>query len=561
MSTVAIVVFSAVGYLVAYRIYGRWLSGRVFALSASAKTPAHARQDGVDFVPTKPEVLFGHHFTTIAGTGPIVGPAIAVIWGWLPALCWVIVGPIFMGAVHDLGALVISARHRGDSIGEIAEDIVSPRARTLFLLIIFFLLLLVISVFGWVIAVIFKQYPQSVLAVWSEVPIAVALSYFVINRRMNLRLGGFLAVAAMFAFVYVGYRVPLEMPAIAGVSPTIPWIVILLAYSYVASTLPVHRLLQPRDYINSHQLFIVMGLLVFAVLIARPAVVAPAFDPHPAGAPPMLPMLFVIVACGAISGFHSLASSGTTVKQLDRETDALPIAFGSMLLEGFLAVLVIIACTAGFPDHAAWAARYRDFGASSGLGATVGSFVDGSAWIMAQAYPVTHALLATVMGVFVASFASTTLDSATRIQRYVVAELARGYNLPRLTGKHAATEIAVGTAMLFALTNKEGTGALMLWPLFGTTNQLLAGLTFVVMYVFLVRTGRPTWFMVFPMIFMIGMTGWAMLLNLGRFYATGQWVLFVVGAVVLALEAWMIVESIAVARRLRGERWQAQPEA
>ncbi|MCZ7582920.1 MAG: carbon starvation protein A [Deltaproteobacteria bacterium] len=554
MSSIPIILVAALGYVAAYRLYGSWLGRRIFKLDRGAVTPAHALEDGEDFVPTKTEVLFGHHFTTIAGTGPIVGPAIAVIWGWVPAILWVVLGPIFMGAVHDLGALVISSRHRAESIGEIAEEIISPRVRTLFLLIIFFLLLLVIAVFGWVIAVIFKLYPQAVIPVWAEVPIALWLAWAVAKNKVSLRVGALVAVAAMYAFVYVGYKVPFTMPEIAGVHPTVTWIVILLAYSYVASILPVQRLLQPRDFINSHQLFIVMAALVLGLAIARPAVVAPTFDPHPTGAPPMIPMIFVIIACGAISGFHSLAGSGTTSKQMNSETDALPIGYGSMLLEGFLAVLVILACTAGFPDTAAWKAHYGDFAVANGLGSTVDAFVHGSSNIMAAAYGLPVALLATVMGVFVVSFASTSLDSATRIQRYVVAELAADFNIDFFKNKHAATSFAVVTAAALALAQKGGTGALLLWPLFGTTNQLLAGLTFLVIWAYLLRRGSPTWFAFVPMVFMIAMTGWAMVLNLDLYYQKAQWHLLVMGGIVLVLEIWMIAETVMVSRSLRAAR-------
>ncbi|MCB9475689.1 MAG: carbon starvation protein A [Deltaproteobacteria bacterium] len=554
MATLLIMVIAAIGYILAYRIYGRWLSHKIFHLDATAVTPAHAHNDGHDYVPTRAEVLFGHHFTTIAGTGPIVGPAIAVIWGWLPALVWVMLGPIFMGAVHDMGSMVISARNKGVSIGEVAEEIINPRVRTLFLLIIFFALLIIIAIFGLVIAVIFAKYPESVIPVWSEIPIALWLAWMVHKRGASMRAMGAIAVFLMYVFVYVGYKVPVPPEILpTSINPVVLWTLLLLAYAYVASTLPVHRLLQPRDYINSHQLFIIMAILFLGMLVARPEIVAPAVQLHPEGAPPIVPMIFVIIACGAISGFHSLAGSGTTSKQLDKETDALTIGYGSMLLEGFLAVLVILACTAGFASHEAWTHHYASFAAASGLGAKLGAFVDGSAHIVSKAFGINLGLMTTVMGVFVASFAATTLDSATRIQRYVVEELAHDYRIPVLTNKHAATTVAVVTAAALAFAQEGGKGGLLLWPLFGATNQLLAGLAFLVIYVYLLRRGKPTMFMLIPMVFMIVMTAWAMLINLQTFIEGRQWHLIAISAIVMVLEIWMIFETIGVARNLAGE--------
>ncbi|MCB1152227.1 carbon starvation protein A [bacterium] len=555
MATLLIMVIAAIGYILAYRIYGRWLSHKIFHLDATAVTPAHAHNDGHDYVPTRAEVLFGHHFTTIAGTGPIVGPLIGVThFGWGPSLLWIALGPIFMGAVHDMGSMVISARNKGVSIGEVAEEIINPRVRTLFLLIIFFALLIIIAIFGLVIAVIFAKYPQSVIPVWSEIPIALWLSWMVHKRGASMRVMGAVAVFLMYVFVYVGFKVPVPpeiLPTFA--SPVVIWTLLLLAYAYIASTLPVHRLLQPRDYINSHQLLIIMGILFVGMLIARPEIVAPAVQLHPEGAPPIVPMIFVIIACGAISGFHSLAGSGTTSKQLDKETDALTIGYGSMLLEGFLAVLVILACTAGFASHEAWTHHYASFAAASGLGAKLGAFVDGSAHIVSKAFGINLGLMTTVMGVFVASFAATTLDSATRIQRYVVEELAHDYRIPVLTNKHAATTVAVVTAAALAFAQEGGKGGLLLWPLFGATNQLLAGLAFLVIYVYLLRRGKPTMFMLIPMVFMIVMTAWAMLINLQTFIEGRQWHLIAISAIVMVLEIWMIFETIGVARNLAGE--------
>lgn len=505
----------------------------------------------MDYVPTRREVLFGHHYTSIAGTGPIVGPALAVIWGWLPAFLWVVFGSIFLGAVKDFGSLILSVRSRGRSIGDIASDLVNPRVRTLFLLIVFFALWIVIAIFGWVIGVVFQMYPQSVFPVWMEIPIALWLGHMLYRRGKKPLLLGLIAVGLMYVTVVIGARFPIDVSGVFGSYTLTFWIVVLLIYAYIASTLPVWRLLQPRDYINGHELFIALGLLTLGLLVAHPQVVAPAVNLHPEGAPPIIPMMFVVVACGAISGFHSLVGSGTSSKQLNRETDAKLVGYGSMLLEGVLAVLVLVAVSAGL--GAEWPARYASWATAQGLGAKIGAFVDGSA-NMVVALGIPRSIALTIMGVFVASFASTTLDTATRIQRYVVTELASAYNLKVLTRRHPATLLAVGTAAGLALWQLflgrgGGGGAIILWPLFGTVNQLLAGLALLVITLYLFKRGVPARYTAMPMAFMLLITSWAMIHNLWGFRAKGNWLLLAMGGVIFILEIWLVLEAYLVFRR------------
>jgi len=368
MNSLVVAVFSFFAFILAYRLYGTFISQRLFGIDPSRKTPAHTFEDGVDFVPTRRSILFGHHYTSIAGAGPIVGPAIAVIWGWLPALLWVVFGSIFMGGIHDLGALMVSARHEGRSIGDVTKDIIGPTTRTLFLLVILFMLLIVLAVFALIIGILFTMYPASVFPIWFEIPLAIWLGYMIYKRNANVTLWSLVALVVMYITIYMGTRFPLHIPPILGTELT-TWVVVLMIYSYIASTLPVQTLLQPRDYINSHELFFGLGVMCVGLLIAHPTIVAPAVNLHPEGAPSMLPFLFVIVACGAISGFHSLVSSGTTVKQMDRESDAKLIGYGSMLAEGILSVMVILACTAGFASLEKWNAHYINWTAAPGLGA------------------------------------------------------------------------------------------------------------------------------------------------------------------------------------------------
>ena len=468
-----------------------------------------------------------------------------------------IFGAIFMGAVHDFGAMIISLRNQGRSIGDVAATVVNKRVRVLFLLIIFLLLLIVVAVFGMIIAIVFNMFPQAVLPIWLEIPIALWLGHVVYKKGASHTTMSIIAVVIMYLTVFAGAYLPIEMPAILGFNPVVIWVVLLLAYAYIASTLPVQKLLQPRDYINSHQLFIALGLLALGTIVAHPDMVAPAADFSPEGAPSMFPMLFVVVACGAISGFHSLVASGTSSKQCDLETSALTIGFGGMLLEGLLAVFVLIACGAGIglglgaddgmlTGTAAFSHHYASWGAaSSGLGPKLSAFMMGAA-NMIEKIGIPHNITLTIMGVFVASFAATTLDTATRIQRYIVGELSQAWHIPALSRKHPATLIAVGTAALLAFYDGSGQGAMTLWPLFGATNQLLSGLALLVITVYLARRRMPLYYTGLPMVFMLAMTGWAMIINLQDYIAGGKWLLFCIGIITLFLEIWMLIESALI---------------
>lgn len=369
MSTLAVAGLAFVGFIVAYHTYGRWLARRIFGLDPDALVPSQQLRDDVDFVPTKKGVIFGHHFTSIAGTGPIVGPAIAVFWGWLPALLWVVLGSIFIGAVHDFGALVVSLRNRGQTVGEVAGRLINPRARLLFLLILFAALTIVLAIFGLVIATIFKLYPAAVLSVWIELPIAIGIGYWVYKRQGSLLLPSLIALGLLYVAMYLGaYHFPISIPASwgswieanvglqASAVPIVFWTLLLMVYCFIASVLPVWTLMQPRDYINSHQLVVALVLLVLGLFLAGISGQADLASAPPvadfeavrqSGAPPIWPFLFITIACGAISGFHCLVSSGTSSKQLESEADAQYVGYGAMLLEGALAVIVILACCAG----------------------------------------------------------------------------------------------------------------------------------------------------------------------------------------------------------------------
>ncbi|OYP30451.1 carbon starvation protein A [Rhodopirellula sp. MGV] len=605
MSTLVVAVLSMAGFILAYNTYGKWLAKRLFALTDDAPMPSVECRDDIDFVPTRKSIVFGHHFTSIAGTGPIVGPALAVFWGWLPALLWVVFGSILIGGVHDLAALVISIRNRGQTIGQAAGRLISTRAKVLFLVILALALSIVLAVFGLVIANIFALYPESVLSVWIAMPIAVVIG-------LRYRKGGGLIVpslvglACLYLAVYAGaYWLPLDL---AGwlpegdelFTPVVVWTFALLAYAFVASVLPVWLLLQPRDYINSLQLFVALALLVAGLAIASftgeadllnsaPAIASEV----PADAPSMFPFLFITIACGACSGFHCLVSSGTTSKQLEKATDAQAVGYGSMLLEGMLAVLVILACSAGVGMGAlertvvtaeiatpespigtvlitrnassgqqAWREYYRtgangepDAGwVNQKLPKKLRAFIDGGGnFLTTLGLPLRLAIA--TMAVLVACFAATTLDTATRLQRYVVSELALSAGAKPLANKYVSTGIAVGIGLAIAIFagEKPGAGGMVLWPLFGATNQLLAGLALMVAFVYLARRSKPVAVVLIPMLMMMLMPAWAITSDLyNRWIPDGNLVLSLFGLSILALQVWMIVEGVIVYRRCRG---------
>ncbi|MBK1876653.1 carbon starvation CstA family protein [Pelagicoccus mobilis] len=613
MSTLLIALGAGALYLLAYHTYGRFLAQKIFKLDRNAEVPSVALNDDADFVPTDKFVVFGHHFTSIAGTGPIVGPAIAVIWGWVPALLWVLFGSVLMGAVHDFGSLVVSMRNRGQTVGEVSGRVLNPRIRFLFLFILFLALTIVLAIFGLVIAVVFKSYPGAIFPCLVQIPLAVAIGLWLHRKGMGLMVPSLIALALMYLSVVFGDQAGFihSFNASLAAWPIANWVAFLLVYSYIASVLPVWTLLQPRDFINSLQLVTALALVVVGLLVSafvggapigdselRPSleIAAPAFRLDAAGAPVMFPFLFITIACGAISGFHCLVSSGTSSKQLRCETDAQFVGFGSMLLEGFLATLVILACVAGLGlgiqgsegqlllGSEAYEARYSSWAAAGGLAAKVGAFVDGAAnFLKSLGLPAQFAVA--LMGVLVASFAATTLDTACRLQRYVIQELAATFVKKQpsgrvqvsanpfswLTNKHGATIFAIAIAFWMAAIPPEGLGwewknvgkgGMLLWPMFGATNQLLGGLAFLVISFWMWRRRLPVWFVVIPTIFMLVMPAWAMSFQLfseGGWLAAENknWALIFIAIATMALEVWMVIEAFLCWPKAKGVLEQA----
>ncbi|THV38552.1 carbon starvation CstA family protein [Glycomyces buryatensis] len=542
---IAVLSLFACGFI----FYSRYLSQRVYRLDPDYVTPAHRFNDGVDFVPTNKHVLFGHHFTSVAGAAPIVGPAIAVFWGWLPALLWIVVGTIVAAGVHDFGSLVLSVRHRARGIGTLTKDVIGPRAGTLFLVIIFFLLTLVNAVFAVVIGNLLVANPGAVIPIFGEIPIAIAIGFYVYKRRGAALIPSLLGVAALYLLIWVGQAVPVDIAPLAeglGIEQTRNvWIVILFIYTFIASRIPVWMLLQPRDYINSHQLYVALAVVLLGVGVGWNTMVAPALNTVPEDSPNIFPFLFITIACGAISGFHCLVSSGTTAKQLDKETDARYVGYGGAIGEGVLALCSILAVSAGVAaTQADWDTLYPDFATASG--GAVGNFVNGVAVFASNiGIPMDYAVI--FAAVVVISFAATTMDTGVRLQRYVVQEIAElaGWRVLK-NNLNLAGLIAVSIPMALALMpggEDSGYAFGVLWQLFGTTNQLLAGLALAVIAVWVTkRRSNPVAILV-PLVFLVGMTVWALIVNLGKFIEAEEWVLAPLDGIIFVLAIWMIIEA------------------
>lgn len=477
-----------------YLLYGRWVARRL-GVDPRRPTPAHTRFDGVDYVPARHWlVLFGHHFSSICAAGPIVGPALAVAyWGWAPSIAWVVLGGVLMGAVADFSSLVVSVRHDGVSISEVAGQVVTRRARTLFSIFILIALVLVLAVFSVLTAGTFLQAPEIVAPSWGILPVAAVTGYFLYRRhagRTQLALVTALGLAAVLALLALGHAFPTPIPRLAGLDPTTFWILALLGYCTVASVLPVQYLLQPRDYLSSYVLFATIGLGLLGTLLAGPALQADAFHGFVpsdwAAAGPLWPMLFVTVACGAISGFHSVVSSGTTCKQLDSEAHACRIGFGAMLTESLVATLVVVAVGAGIS-----ASRHAELlrspgGAIAAFGEGYGSLTSS----LLGSYGATFAMMALNF------FILTTLDTATRLGRYLLEELTGWRN------RWAATLVMVGAAGALALSGQWRA----LWPAFGASNQLVGALALLVVSCWLAQRGKPSRLTLVPALVLLATT-------------------------------------------------------
>ena len=539
MNAAVVCLLALVWFAFGYLVYSRHLARRVFDLHEDEPVPSKTMEDGVDYVPTRTHVLFGHHYASIAGAAPIIGPAVAVVWGWVPALLWIVLGVVFMGAMHDFATLVLSVRHRGMSVGSISAEVVAPRTRTLFLLVIFALILIVIAVFAKAIAGLFTSKPGTVLPINFEIIVALIIGWLCYKRKAKLLWPSLAALVSLYAMVFVGWKVPLSLAGLVGAQHQVTaWVVFLLIYSFVASVLPVWTLLQPRDYINSHQLFVGLAALLGGIFVAHPTITAPAFNNAPPGTPPLFPFLFVTIACGAISGFHGLVSSGTTSKQLARATDARAVGYGAMLGEGVLALIATLAVSAGLAN---WAQHFHGMpNAAQG----VGMFVEGAAsFLIALGLPREPSEI--VVAVLVISFAATSLDTGVRIQRFIIAELGEIWGVRWLTNRYLGGLVAVALPLALYLAGKEGT----LWPLFGASNQMLAGLSLIVVTVWLYKTRRPWAYAAIPMVIVLTVSAAALVHKAGSFMKAGNYPLVAVSVALLVLELWIVTEGVLALKR------------
>ena len=469
----------------------------------------------------------------------MLGPSIAVIWGWVPALLWVVLGTLFIGAVHDFGALVVSMRARGMSIGKVAEDIIGARAKTLFHIIIFFLIAVAMGVFVHVCALLLTTAynPEAVYPCGTLMVLALVVGWLVYKRNVAIRTVTFVAFGITLLSVWAATRLPLID---LGVSD---WKVILLVYAFAASVLPVWLLLQPRDYINSLLLYFGLATIYTGFFVLRPEFAAPALQTHPAGAPPLFPFVFIVIACGSISGFHGLVSSGTTAKQIDKETDAAFIGYGSMIGESLLGLASVLACTAGFLTRDLWMQHYQSWELAQGLGPNMKAFIHGSALFVSQLgipLNVARAFIALVA----ISFALTTLDSATRLLRFNISEIRDSIKFPLLADRYLASLLAVTVIGFFGFYEVGGQAAgLALWQLMGTTNQILGGLTLLTITLYLMQRRRPYWYTGVPMVFMLATTLIAMLIKIRDFWNQEAHFLLLLGVGILMLSVWLTVEA------------------
>ena len=558
MLTVSILIFSGLFFFfVGYKYYAGRLDREVIQPDNSLSTPAVLQGDGIDFVESKPLVLFGHNFASIAGAGPVIGPIVAMhYFGWAVTLVWILIGNVFIGAVHDYLALMVSVRNRGSSIADIAEKTMGIRAKSIFSIFLVLAMLLVIAVFGVVAAKTLIAQPQMVVPTFAIIPISIALGWFIYYRNADLTVASIIAVAGVILSIYFGFQFPIELAenGVIGLSPLMFWFVVLMIYAAVASVLPVNILLQPRDYLSTYILFGSMGLAVLALLWIHPELHTPAYrGGFSEEQGPVWPMLFVLVACGAVSGFHSLVAGGTTSKQLAVESQGKSIAYGGMLAEGVVAVVTVLLVSGGLY----WVAP-----ASGGIDMNTLGFretLQSGGWILAyghgfgnlvhQMLPFLSFTFASMIAVLALNtFVLTTLDSAVRITRFIVQESV-GQRIVLFKNKYICTVLVIFFSYLIGSTD----GWQKIWPIFGATNQLIAAVALFVIATWLMAMGKPTKFALYPAIFMIVTTIGALVWQSYRFYSQPEPNIFLGTAAVLLIILALFVGYEGMAT-LRGQK-------
>ncbi len=512
MSGLTILLVAFALFLIAYFGYGRWLANK-WGIDPKAPTPAHALKDGVDYVPARRSVVFGHQFASIAGAGPINGPIIAAMFGWVPVLAWIVVGGIFFGAVQDFAALYASVKNKGKTIGYLIELYIGKTGKRLFLIFVWLFSILVVAAFADIVAVTFNGYAADGALITANASVATTSILFIVaavglgfylNKRMP---SGYRSAAVALVLLVACIGVGLAFPIYVA---KMPWLYFVFAYIFVASVTPVWALLQPRDYLNSFLLVAMILAAFVGVVYANPEMSLPAFTGFEVNGNYLFPILFVTVACGAVSGFHSLVASGTASKQVDNERDILPIGFGGMLVECLLAVISLVAvgalATGGVMPK----------GSPPVVFATaISGFLTGLGLPKDAVY--------TIVTLAISAFALTSLDSVARVGRLAFQELfidssadpARMNPVVKfLTNRYVATFCTLLMGYLLALNGYQN-----IWPLFGSANQLLAALALIACAVYLKNTKREGWMLYAPMVIMLMVTLTALGLSVYRLLA------------------------------------------
>jgi carbon starvation protein len=492
MNGIILILFAIVFYAVAYRLYGKFISNKL-KINPDTETPSHTLYDGVDYVPAKTPVLLGHHFASIAGAGPIVGPVIAAGFGWIPVYIWVLFGAVFIGGVHDYTTMVASIRHQSKSIGFIIEKYIGISGKKLFLIFAWATLVLVIAVFTIIVADTFTSIPAAGTSSILFMLLAILFGLSIYRLKIPLWIASIVGVVLLFSCIPLGEMFPLHLTKLT-------WQLILFGYIFIASVTPVWILLQPRDYLNSYFLYALMIGGIVGIFYASPNMNIPAvatFSLDKVGY--LFPALFVTVACGAVSGFHSIVASGTTAKQLNKETDGKLIGYGGMLIEGVLAVLALIAVSA------LGGSQFTEILISKGpvtaFSIGVANFIESIPFLS-----VTAATATNFVALAVAAFALTSLDTATRLGRYTFQEFFEisGSKEQSFLVKNRFAATAVTVLFGAALTFSGQTMAI--WPVFGSANQLLAALALLAITVWVANLKENYLFVLIPMIFMFSVT-------------------------------------------------------
>jgi len=534
MSASVLLIIAIVSFSIGYLLYGRFVT-RKYGLDPNRKTPAHTKRDEVDYIPTKAPVLMGHHFASIAGAAPIIGPIIAAVFGWIPVLLWILIGSIFLGGVHDFSALVASIRHGGKTIGQVIEEHVGMAGKRLFLAFAWFLVVLLIAVFAHAVADVFVKEPATATASFLFIIVAILFGMSVYRFKAPLWLSSIIGLGLLAGCIAVGLHFPILLSHNT-------WKLVLFVYVFFAAVAPVWFLLQPRDYLCSFLLYAIMIAGVVGIFAANPKIMSPAFTAfNVEGQGFLFPILFVTVACGAISGFHSLVSAGTTAKQLNKETDAKPIAYGSMLIEGLLAVMALI--TAITILQSDYTKLIGEGGPIAVFSSGIGSFVSHLG--IPEKAGVTFAALS------ISAFALTTLDTATRLGRFMFQEFFEGTSAQTVLSKnrYVGTVVTIAVAMLFTFTGTRTA----LWPLFGSANQLLASLTLLAVTLWLAKLGTGNRFIRYPMYFMFCVTLTALVLLAYRNLVAKNIPLIVTSLLLLGVAITLIIKAMSSLKKIKNE--------